>query len=265
MEDILRLLVAVAVVALAAIAVSRVLGVVTIHDYERGLRYSWGRFRGLLAPGLHLAIRPVMEIRTLDARPTHLILEGQDIPTVDGVVVKISLAARYQVGDPVAVVTGDQAPEWALRLLLQLALRDAIGRRTLDEVLASRPAIGREVLDRGQFEAARVGLELLAVDVRDVMLPAELRRAFAGAVAARKEGEAALERVRAETAALRGMANAARLIDDNPNLLQLRLLQQLAESSGNTVVFNAPDGAPAIGPAGRRVPARPGEPREDRT
>jgi hypothetical protein len=80
------------------------------------------------------------------------------------------------------------------------------------------------------------------------MVPGELKRAFAGIVAARREGEAALERARGETAALRSLANAGRLVDENPGLLQLRLLQQLEASSGNTVVMGWP------GPDGRLPP-----------
>jgi regulator of protease activity HflC (stomatin/prohibitin superfamily) len=94
-------------------------------------------------------------------------------------------------------------------------------------------------------------VELLGVDVRDVMVPTELKRAFAGIVAARREGEAALERARGETAALRSLANAGRMIEDNPGLLQLRILQQLGGSSGNTIMLGVP------GPDGRSTPPPP--------
>jgi hypothetical protein len=75
------------------------------------------------------------------------------------------------------------------------------------------------------------------------MIAGELRRAYASVIAARKDGEAALERARAETAALRGLANAGRLVDENPGLLQLRLLQQIGGTTGNTVMIGLPDGA----------------------
>ena len=90
------------------------------------------------------------------------------------------------------------------------------------------------------------------------MVPSELKRAFAGIVAARREGEAALERARGETAALRSLANAGRMIEDNPGLLQLRILQQLGGSSGNTIML----GAARRRTAGRR--RRPRPPRRSR-
>ena len=80
------------------------------------------------------------------------------------------------------------------------------------------------------------------------MLPGDLKRIFAQEVAARKEGLAALERARGETAALRNLANAARMIEDNPALMQLRLLQQLGTTGGNTVVL----GESAVIPVAKR-------------
>ena len=75
------------------------------------------------------------------------------------------------------------------------------------------------------------------------MFPGEMKKAFAQVVKAQKEGQAVLEKARGETAALRSLANAARMIDDNPNLLQLRALQAFADSGGNTLVLGLPNGS----------------------
>ena len=230
-----------AIVAIALL-VRAFVGVVTVHDYERGLRYRSGRFSGLVDPGSHVIIRPFTEVRILDGRPAFLVVEGQEVLTSDGVAVKVSLAARYVVGDPVAAVTNEQDFRRAMYLELQLGLRDAVAAGTVEEVFAARSKIGPAVLERTASSLARMGVELLSVEVRDLMVPGELKRLFAGVVAARKEGEASLERVRAETASLRGLANAGRMVEDNPGLLQLRLLQQVGGSTGNTVLLSMPDG-----------------------
>ena len=251
------LLLAIVVVALLARAF---VDVVTVHDYERGLRYRSGKFSGLLGAGTHVAVRPFSEIRLLDGRPTSMLVEGQEILTADGIALKVSLAARYVVGDPVAAVSGDQSFTRALHLELQLALRETLAAGSVDEILAARSKIGPAVLERAASNLARLGIELLGVEVRDLMVPGELKRVFAGVVTARKDGEASLERVRAETAALRNLANAGRLIEDNPGVLQLRLLQQLGETSGNTVMLTMPDGqggsgAPSSEPAAASAPS----------
>ena len=255
MERFVGPLIVLVVVILAILLVRAWLRVVTVHDYERGLRYRRGRFSGLVDPGTHLSVAPFTEIRVLDGRPSFVTIEGQEVLTSDAVPLKVSLAARYVIGDPVAAVTGDQSFARAMHLELQLALREVLAAGTVDDVLASRSRIGPAVLERTASKLARVGIELLSVEVRDLMVPGDLKRVFAGVVAARKEGEASLERVRSETASLRNLANAGRMVEENPGLLQLRMLQQLGESSGNTVMLTMPDGQGSTPPA---IPASRG-------
>src|SRR6185369_17195347 len=194
------------------------------------------------------------EIQLLDGRPTSITVPGQEILTADGVALRVSLSARYVVADPVAAVTNDQSYVNALYTALHAGLREALARRTADEILAARADLGPAVANAVASEIARIGVELLRVDVRDVMVPGELKRAFAGIVAARRDGEIALERARGETAALRSLANAGRMLDDNPGLLQLRVLQQLGGTSGNTVMLG-------LGGADGRLPGPPPPPR----
>jgi regulator of protease activity HflC (stomatin/prohibitin superfamily) len=262
LQPAITLLVILLFVVVIALLARPFVAIVTIHDYQRGLRYRRGRFSGLVDPGIHFVLRPFSEVIILDGRPTFLTLEGQEILTADVVPIKVSVAARYVVGDPVAAVTGEQSYAMALRLELQLGLREALAGRTADQLLADRAAIGPAVLERTASRLARIGIELLSVEVRDLMVSGELKRAFAGVVTARKEGEAALERARGETASLRNLANAGRMVEENPGLLQLRMLQQLGASPGSSVVLTMPDGAgPADGgPSGSpsRAPAARG-------
>ncbi len=240
MELVLPLLV-VAAIVITIVQVVRQVRLVTVRDYERGLRFQRGKLAGLVDPGVHWTFARFSEIQPLDLRPTTTPVEGQEVLTSDGVAAKVSLVARYAVGDPVAAITRDAAYSRTVYLWLQLALRDAIARRTLDEAIAGRTAMGAEIREAVAGRIAELGVDLLDVDVRDVMLPGELKRAYSGVVAARKDGEAALERARSETATLRNLANAGHAMADNPGLLQLRILQELGASSGNTVVFGAPD------------------------
>ena len=245
MEGVLVNVVAIVLVlAVVAVAVRLLVGRATVHDYERGIRYVNGRFRGLLPSGTYVYLRPTTEIRVLDARPTWLPIEGQEVPTSEGVAVKVSVAARYVVGDAVTTVTADRDSVRALYLVLQLALREAIARRSVEEALTSRVAIGQELQERCSADATALGLELLAVAIRDVMVPGELKRAYASVLAARKEGEAVLERARGETAALRNLANAGRLVEDNPGLLRLRAIQQVGQGTGNTILLGLDGGPP---------------------
>lgn len=262
MEGIIVLIV---IVVIAIVLIRLFVSVITVRDYQRGLHYRQGRLVGLLSTGMHIAIKPITEIQLLDARPTLITVPGQEILTSDGVALKVSLTAHYVVADPVAAMTNDQSWLAALYAALHSGLREAIAGRTADAILASRAEIGPAVATSVASEIARIGVELLGVDVRDVMVPGDLKRAFAGIVAARREGEAALERARGEQAALRSLANAGRLLEGNPGLLQLRVLQELGSSSGNTIMLGigGPDGRPPLPPPGAAPPTQPPAGRPD--
>ena len=257
--DVLIRLIAI-VVGLGAIAVAavylygRLLGRVTIHEYERGLRFDAGRFVGLVGPGVVTYPRWSSEVQVVDTRPVAMTVDGQEVLTRDGVAVKVSLVVRTAIGDPVARQAADQDVDRLIYLLVQLGLRDVVAARDLADLIAARSTVGAAILEAVAERLGAVGVELLSVDVRDVMLPAELKRAQAAVAAARHEGAASLERARGETAALRNLANAGSLLDQHPGLLSLRLVQELAQRGGNTVVLGAPEAplAAAPRPARRR-------------
>jgi len=203
---VLELLVALlAAVVVAALLFRFVIDVVTVHDYQRGVRFRNGKLVGLLSTGTHLAVRPFSEIQLLDGRPTSVTVPRQEILTADGVAVKVTLAARYVVVDPVTAVTGDQSWLSALYASLQAGLRSVVAGRSVDELVAVRADLGSTVAGLVASDLARIGIELLGVDVRDVMVPGELKRASVAIVAARRDAEAAVERARGEGAALRSL------------------------------------------------------------
>jgi regulator of protease activity HflC (stomatin/prohibitin superfamily) len=258
--DLVPLLLLVLLIAIVASVGARLIGSTTVHEYERGVRFVRGRFVGLADAGTAYYLRPTTEIHVLDVRPTSMTIEGQEVMTSDGVALKISLVARYVIGDAAAYVLTDSASGRTMYLDIQLGLREVVAGRTIDEILAARTTIGPEILELVAPQVMTIGIELTAVEVRDVMVPAELKRAFAAVVAARHEGAAALERARGETAALRSLANAGRLVADNPGLLSLRVVQELSARSGNTVVLGL-DGA-GVSPTNASSVTRVRQPRK---
>jgi regulator of protease activity HflC (stomatin/prohibitin superfamily) len=125
-------------------------------------------------------------------------------------------------------------------LELQLALREIIGNATIDTLLESRNEFSEKLFELTKEKIKELGLELLSVNIKDIMFPGPLKQIFAQVVKARKEGQAALEKARGETAALRNLVNAAKMIESNPSLMNLRLIQSFGESSGNTLVLGMP-------------------------
>jgi regulator of protease activity HflC (stomatin/prohibitin superfamily) len=213
---------------------------VTVFEYERGLRYDRGRFTGTVDPGRYWLLRNRSTITTLDTRPTVVTIPGQEVITADGVSIRVSLAVEYQIIDPAVAINEHEDYRGALYVAAQIALRELASKTEVDVLLERRGELGAELQERTVEVARGLGLELRSVELKDLMFPGELRRTFAQVVAARKEGLAALERARGETAALRNLANAARVMSGNPALMHLRLIQELGKTPGNTIVLGLP-------------------------
>ncbi len=206
-----------------------------IEETEHAVLISDGRVTKVLATGVH-QIRPRHDqVVRLPATEQQVTIPGQEMLTVDGAGIRATMVATVAVTDPMLVV---RQGGWhqALYLQAQLAIRNLVGAMTLEELLAARARLDTDLDLALAPKAEPLGINLVAINVRDLIVPGELKRAVADVVAARLSGQAALERARGETAALRSLANAARAAADNPALLQLRMIQQMENSSGNTYV-----------------------------
>jgi regulator of protease activity HflC (stomatin/prohibitin superfamily) len=208
---------------------------ITIFEYERGLKYAKGRFKQVLPPGQYwIWLLGNTTIRKVDIRPQYISIPGQAVLTADGVGLKVSLTAVYEISDPATAINQVSSYYQALYLIVQTALRETVEAIAIDALMASRAQLSQQLLEKAAAPVAAIGLRLISVSIKDLMLPGELKKLYAQVVQARQAGLAQLERARGETAALRNLANAARLTHDNPALLKLRLLQALEQSSGNT-------------------------------
>ncbi len=239
----------------AVAAVQRRKWTTTIFEYQRGLRFKDGRIVETLGPGRHQSWWPGTTISIEDMREQLLVVPGQEVLTADNLAVRLSLSVRYRTADPRLKATSADNHYNFIYDDLQIALRKAVLTRTLEVLLAERGGIAGELLAAAAPKSKARGVEIVDVDVRDIMLAGETKRAYADIFRAKKDGEAALERARGETAALRNLANGARLLDSNPALFNLRLLQTLSTSAskGATVVLST-TGMP-MAAAGAGAPA----------
>jgi regulator of protease activity HflC (stomatin/prohibitin superfamily) len=234
----LTLAVVILVIALKTLRIKHI----TVYEYQKALKYSKGRYVATLDPGQYWIASFSSSIVPVDIRPEFITIQGQDALSADGVTLKVSLAAEFQVADPNVAVNKNVNFRTSLYLSLQMALREIVGKEKIDTLLENRAGISGKLMELTSQKASELGLKLILADVKDIMFPGEMKKAFSQVVKAQKDGMAALERARGETAALRSLANAARTMDGNPNLLQLRALQALADSSGNTLVLGLPNG-----------------------
>lgn len=185
--------------------------------------YRNGRQLRTVGSGMHRK-RPGDLVVRVDLRDRLLTIATQEIPTAEGVTVKVSAAVQWRVVDAQRYVEQSADPEAALYLATQLALREQLAPLTVDD-LASRSRVDSAALSAAVADAARAVGASATVVVRDVILPAQLREAAMAVMTAKQRGLARLEEARAETAALRSLANGAKLLDTSPALARLRLVQ----------------------------------------
>jgi regulator of protease activity HflC (stomatin/prohibitin superfamily) len=196
---------------------------------QRVVEYVDGRFTRVLGPGRHrrrnqrrAQYRRVWMPERIEA------LAPQDVLTSDGVTLRVSVATRWAVGDPRLFVEVAQDPAAIVYLAVQVALREAlVGYDVERAVRESRAPVGLALTEGARAAGAAVGVDVREVVVKDVILPPELRASYAELATARTRGQAQLEAARAETAALRSLANGAKLLDEHPALARQRLVEAL--------------------------------------
>ena len=212
-----------------------------IREYECGLLYRYGKFQSRLEAGLHVRWGRGFALATVDLRKQTFPVAGQEVLSADNVGLKVSVAVTVQVADPLKAMHEVQDWRGHLYNIVQLALRALVAAQPVEALLVQRLDVGKQLLAAVKPEAEKIGLAVQATEVKDVMFPGDVKKAFTEVLKAKQEGQAALERARGESAALRNLANAARLLESNPALQNLRLMQSIS-ASGNTLVMGLPTG-----------------------
>jgi regulator of protease activity HflC (stomatin/prohibitin superfamily) len=244
-----ELLMGIAVLAVAVFMLKRHVVRVTVFEYQHGLRFAAGRFTDLLPPGSYWIVVPATSIQIVEARPRIVTLAGQELLSADGVAFKLSVLVEFRVTDAKRAVLESANYEQSLYAKAQEALRLIVGERTIEDILGTRRELAGLLHKEVAAIAPLLGLELKSIAIKDLMFPGTLKEAFSQTARAKQEAQAALERTRGETAALRNLANAARLLDDHPQLFQLRLLQAAGTSTQLVLNVTPPGSKTESGPS----------------
>jgi len=193
-----------------------------------GLLFLENRFVRILEPGVYAfwtAASPRVEL--FDLRVAALEVPGQEILSKDKVSLRVNVSAEYRILDPVKARASVADIGGHLYRAVQLAVRQWLGQKTLEEILAEKAAAESAVGESLRAELAAIGVELRAIALKDVILPGEMREILNKVVTAEKEAQANLIRRREETAATRSLLNTAKLLEENPILVRLKELETL--------------------------------------
>lgn len=200
-----------------------------VPDGQAGLLFENGRLVQTLAPGRYgyWAYNRDLQVQLYDLRLQMVDVAGQEILTRDRVSLRINLNAVYRLVDVEMVAARLKDAADFIYKRLQLALREVVGTRTLDELLADKNLVS-EVIYNDSYETLKgYGIELDRVGVKDIILPGEMKEILNQVVQAQKAAEANLIKRREETAATRSLSNTAKMMEKNAVLMRLKELETL--------------------------------------
>jgi regulator of protease activity HflC (stomatin/prohibitin superfamily) len=214
-----------------------------VKEYERGVAFFLGRCMGAKGPGLIFLPAIFANQKKVSLRIVALDIPPQDVITRDNVSVKVNAVLYMQVRDPVRAVLQIEDYRYATSQLAQTTLRSVLGEVELDELLADRDKINA-VLKRIIDERSDPwGIEVSAVEVKDVDLPDQMKRAIAKQAEAERERRAKVISAQGELQASQTLAEAAHTLAQEPVSLQLRYLQtvtEIAAENNSTTIFPLP-------------------------
>ncbi|TGB86321.1 slipin family protein [Escherichia sp. E3659] len=219
---------------------------VQVPAWHVGVLKIDGETQALLPPGLtaYWKINHLVEAEVVDTRLQVLEVSGQEILTKDKVNLRINLAANWRYSDVLLAFSQLTKPIDHLYRELQFALREAVGTRTLDELLEDKQVIDDVVSEQVKLRMKPFGMEIASLGVKDIVLPGDMKNILAQLVEAEKSAQANVIRRREETAATRSLLNTAKVMENNPvalRLKELETLERVAERIDNISVFGGLD------------------------
>ena len=209
---------------------------VTVFEWEYGICYVDGRFDRILPPGRYFSWRParrvVYRLRRTDQLHTTLPI---DVTSADKLVFRLGAILTYRFADPREAFENSYLEK--LNLAAMAALPKIATARTLEVLLSERATLDAELLS--VIGSPTAGCEIVAATISAMILPPEVRRLLSEVERARLESVAALERARGEQASLRSLANSARMLKGNPELMNLRVLQAVSGRGQTSLVLGS--------------------------
>ncbi len=213
------------------------------REYERAVLFRLGRYVGLRGPGLFLIVPIVDRVVKVSLRTVVMDVPPQDVITRDNVSVKVNAVVYFRVFEAQKAILEVENFLFATSQLAQTTLRSIVGGAELDELLSEREKINRalqEIIDR---QTDPWGIKVISVEVKDVDLPTEMKRAMARQAEAERERRAKVINAEGEYQAAQRLADASSIIRDHPMAMQLRFLQTLSEvaaENNSTTIFPVP-------------------------
>lgn len=214
-----------------------------IDEYERGIKFSLGKFSKIMNPGWNIVLPIFQSYKKVDIRTKAVDVPEQDAITKDNVSVRINAVIYYKIFDASKAVLEVENFYYAVSQLAQTTMRNAVGEVSLDELLSERDMISKKICDIIDKATDPWGIKVENVELKDVALPEEMKRVIARVAEAEREKQAVITKAKGEVEASENLAIAAENLAKNPVSVHLRTLEtinDLSSDQSNTVIFALP-------------------------
>jgi regulator of protease activity HflC (stomatin/prohibitin superfamily) len=214
-----------------------------LREYERGVVFRLGRYVGTRGPGLIILVPFIERMEKVSLRTVAMDVPPQDVITIDNVSVRVNAVLYFRVVEPDKAIIDVQEFLFATSQLAQTTLRSVVGQAELDELLAERDKLNAKVQTILDEATDPWGIKVVTVEMKDVDLPMEMKRAMAKQAEAERERRAKIIHAEGEFQASQKLSDAAGVIEQHPAAIQLRFLQALVEvasENNSTTLFPLP-------------------------
>ena len=214
-----------------------------INEYERGIKFTLGKFSGIMNPGWNLVFPIFQSYKKVDIRTKAVDVPEQEAITRDNVSIRINAVLYYKIFDASKAIIAVENFNYAVSQLAQTTMRNIVGSVSLDELLSQRDKISAEICKIVDEATDPWGIKVENVELKDVALPEEMKRVIAKVAEAEREKQAVITKAEGEVEASNNLAKAAETMSKVNGALHLRTLSTINDISSdqsNTVVFCLP-------------------------
>ncbi len=214
-----------------------------VKEYERGVKFTFGKYVGIINPGLRLVFPMIQDWRRVDMRVKAIDVPDQNCMTKDNVSVNVNAVLYYKVSTAEKSILEVESYNYAVSQLSQTTMRDVVGEVTLDKLLGERKSISKRIQQIVDKTTDPWGIKVESVELKHIELPGDMKRTMAKEAEAEREKRAVIIKAQGEVMAADNMAKAANTLAKSQGALHLRTLQTLNDLSSdqsNTIIFATP-------------------------
>lgn len=214
-----------------------------INQYERGLLFQMGKYKRILDPGWRIILPIFQSLFIVDVRTKTVDLQNQETMTKDNVSIQLGVVLYYRIADAAKSVLNVENSQWATSQLAETTMRSVVGEVELNELLGHRDKVAQRIQQIIESVVAEWGIEISAVELKDVILPSDMKRTMAKQAEAQREKISVITASEGELDAANNLAKAAEILSAKPGALHLRTLSTINDVSSdqsNTIIFAVP-------------------------